>query len=104
MSGWDEGAIYYSDQAQSLGDGDGSGDHAGGATSGTAATNHSVLLKFKEFIRSFETSKNVFPYRESLLNNPRYLLVNLEDLLAFDADLPSKLRSAPADFLPLVKP
>ncbi|XP_062078304.1 DNA replication licensing factor MCM5 [Humulus lupulus] len=98
MSGWDEGAIYYSDQAQSLGDGSGGlGDHAAGGN----ATNHSVLLKFKEFIRSFETDKNVFPYRESLLHNSKFLLVDLEDLHSFDSDLPAKLRSAPADFLPL---
>ncbi|PON81283.1 DNA replication licensing factor Mcm [Trema orientale] len=98
MSGWDEGAVYYSDQAQSLGDGsNGLGDHAAAGS----ATNHSVLLKFKEFIRSFETDKNVFPYRESLLHNSKFLLVDLEDLHAFDADLPAKLRSSPADLLPL---
>ena len=97
MSGWDEGAVFYSDQAQSLGGGEGHGDH-----SSAAASNHSIQLKFKEFIRSFETSKNVFPYRESLLHNPKFLLLDLEDLHAFDADLPSKLRSSPADILPLV--
>ncbi|KAL5547659.1 hypothetical protein UlMin_002890 [Ulmus minor] len=95
MSGWDEGAIYYSDQAQSLGDG------SGGLADQSASTNHSILQKFKEFIRSFETDKNVFPYRESLLHNAKHLLVDLEDLHAFDADLPPKLRSSPADYLPL---
>ncbi|XP_022938156.1 DNA replication licensing factor MCM5 [Cucurbita moschata] len=98
MSGWDEGGIYYSDQAQSLGDGTGFG------RSGVVdekATHHSVLRKFKEFIRGFEVEKNVFPYRESLLHNPKFLRVDMEDVHAFDSDLPAKLRSAPADFLPL---
>ncbi|KAH7546229.1 hypothetical protein FEM48_Zijuj01G0178300 [Ziziphus jujuba var. spinosa] len=97
MSGWDEGAIYYSDQAQSLG-GDGSG---GTGDSSASASHHSVLQKFKEFLRNFGADKNVFPYRESLKSNSKYLIVDLEDLHAFDADLPAKLRSAPADYLPL---
>lgn len=97
MSGWDEGAIYYSDQAQSLG-----GDSGDPGSNAAAATRHSALQKFKEFIRSFETQKNVFSYRESLLHNPKYLLVDIEDLDAFDADLVAKLRNSPADYLPLV--
>ncbi|PQP97423.1 DNA replication licensing factor MCM5 [Prunus yedoensis var. nudiflora] len=96
MSGWDEGAIYYSDQAQSLG-----GDSGDPGSNAAAATRHSALQKFKEFIRSFETQKNVFSYRESLLHNPKYLLVDIEDLDAFDADLVAKLRNSPADYLPL---
>lgn len=98
MSGWDEGAIYYSDQAQSLG-GDGSG---GLGDSSASASHHSVLQKLKEFLRNFGADKNAFPYRESLKSNSKYLLVDLEDLHAFDADLPAKLRSSPADYLPLV--
>ncbi|KAJ0089696.1 hypothetical protein Patl1_14810 [Pistacia atlantica] len=39
---------------------------------------HSVQIKFKEFIRNFEKEKNVFPYRESLIENPKFLLVHLE--------------------------
>ena len=96
MSGWDEGAVYYSDQAQFPRGGAGAGDPE------TTATRHSVLRKFKEFIRGFESEKNVFPYRESLVHIPTYLRVDMEDLHAFDADLPAKLRSSPADFLPLV--
>ncbi|CAN6699887.1 unnamed protein product [Malus baccata var. baccata] len=96
MSGWDEGAIYYSDQAQSLG-----GDGGDAGSNAAAATRHSVLQKFKEFIRSFETQKNVFSYRESLLHNAKYLLVDIEDLDSFDADLVAKLRYAPSDYLPL---
>ncbi|KAM5548132.1 DNA replication licensing factor MCM5 [Rosa sericea] len=99
MSGWDEGAVYYSDQAQSLG---GDTDDPG-SNAAAAASRHSVLQKFKEFIRNFETqsSTNVFPYRESLLHNPKHLVVDMEDLGDFDSDLPAKLRSAPADYLPL---
>lgn len=95
MSGWDEGAVYYSDQAHSW-------DDRGGDTANATADNHTILQKFKEFIRNFETEKNVFPYRESLVHNPKFLLVDMEDLDAFDADLPAKLRSNPADYLPLV--
>jgi DNA replication licensing factor MCM5 len=97
MSGWDEGAVYYSDQAHSWRGGNG-GEHA----DAEAASRHSVLQKFKEFIRGFETDKNVFPYRESLVHNPKSLLVDMEELDAFDPDVPSLLRSAPADYLPLV--
>ncbi|KAF2613172.1 hypothetical protein F2Q70_00010453 [Brassica cretica] len=90
MSGWDEGAVYYSDQPQF-------------PEAGDAATvsPHAVMTKFKEFIRTFEIGQNCFPYREALLDNPKRLLVHLEDLLAFDSDLPSLIRSAPADFLPV---
>lgn len=93
MSGWDEGAVYYSDQPQFPEAGD------------TATVSpHAVLTKFKEFIRNFEIEQNCFPYREALLDNPKRLVVHLEDLLAFDSDLPSLIRSAPADFLPVVWP
>lgn len=94
MSGWDEGAVYYSDQAQF--------PESGSDASAAAPSRHTILQKFKEFIRNFESKSNVFPYRESLVHNPRSLLVHLEDLLAFDAELPSLLRSSPADYLPLV--
>jgi DNA replication licensing factor MCM5 len=90
MSGWDEGAVYYSDQPQF-------------PEAGDAATisPHAVLTKFKEFIRNFEIEQNCFPYREALLDNPKRLVVHLEDLLSFDSDLPSLIRSAPADYLPV---
>ncbi|KAF5742059.1 DNA replication licensing factor MCM5 [Tripterygium wilfordii] len=91
MSGWDEGAVYYSDQAQ----------FPESAAEAAANSRHGILCKFKEFIRNFESLKNVFPYRESIIHNPKYLLVDLEHLLAFDPDLPSLLRSSPADYLPL---
>ncbi|GLT25412.1 hypothetical protein SLA2020_005430 [Shorea laevis] len=94
MSGWDEGGVYYSDQAQFP---DGSPE----AEAASAASRHSILQKFKEFIRNFETERNVFPYRESLVNNPKFLVIHLEDLLSFDSDLPSLLRSSPSDYLPL---
>ncbi|KAL5774849.1 hypothetical protein ACOSP7_012406 [Xanthoceras sorbifolium] len=95
MSGWDEGAVFYSDQAQFP------EDATGATAAGEASRRHSVQMKLKEFIRNFEKEKNVFPYRESLIQNPNFLLVHLEDLLSFDADLPALLRSAPADYLPL---
>lgn len=94
MSGWDEGGVYYSDQAHSW-------DDAGLTESEAGASNHSLLQKFKEFIRNFETGNNYFPYRESLLKDPSFLLVDFEYLGTFDDALPGKLRANPADFLPL---
>lgn len=102
MSGWDEGAIHYSDQAQFP-------HGAAGETEqdqGAAASRHVILRKFQEFIRNFphKSRPNVYPYREALLENPKYLLVNMSDLLAYERDqtLPELLRQNPADYLPLV--
>eukprot|EP00253_Pinus_taeda_P000575 PITA_00575 len=91
MSGWDEGPIFYSDQAQFP---RGDPDHG-------ALTRHSALRKFKEFIRSFNGVKGDFPYREGLVHNPKFLPVAIEDIDSFDAELSEKVRKAPADFLPL---
>ncbi|CAM8931366.1 unnamed protein product [Rhodiola kirilowii] len=93
MSGWDEGGVYYSDQAQFPRGGNGDPE--------ANESRHSAFLKFKEFIRGFEIDKNVYPYRESLVQNPKFLLVDMEDLDAFDPDLPAKLRTSPTDYLPL---
>ncbi|KAK2993662.1 hypothetical protein RJ640_009477 [Escallonia rubra] len=99
MSGWDEGAIFYSDQAQFPRGGGGAGDPE------QAASRHTVLRKFKEFIRNFarQSQPNVFPYRESLVQNPRHLLIHLADLLNYDKDqdLRDLLRKNPSDYLPL---
>ncbi|GLJ43023.1 hypothetical protein SUGI_0892890 [Cryptomeria japonica] len=91
MSGWDEGSIFYSDQAQFP-----RGDPDQGAL-----TRHSALRKFKEFIRSYNGEKGDYPYRESLIHNPKFLLVSMEDIDSFDGDLSEKIRKSPADFLPL---
>ncbi|XP_060171897.1 DNA replication licensing factor MCM5 [Lycium barbarum] len=98
MSGWDEGAVYYSDQAQF--------PHGGGAAAEDGgASRHVILRKFKEFIRNFpdKSQANVFPYREALLENQNYLIINLSDLLSYERDqtLPELLRQNPADYLPL---
>lgn len=97
MSGWDEGGVYYSDQAQFP---------TVGGEQGEKANRHEALQKFKEFIRNFQhkSQPNVFPYREALLSNPKYLLVNLADLISYDPDqnLPQFIRQNPADYLPLV--
>lgn len=42
-------------------------------------------------------------FREGLVHNPKFLLVAIEDIDSFDAELSEKVRKAPADFLPLVK-
>lgn len=102
MSGWDEGAIYYSDQAQ-FPHGGGSGDAGHGSPS--VKSRHVILQKFKEFIRNFphKSQPNLFPYREALLENPKFLIINLSDLLSYERDqtLPELLRQNPADYLPL---
>ncbi|CAA3005115.1 DNA replication licensing factor MCM5 [Olea europaea subsp. europaea] len=99
MSGWDEGEIYYSDQAQFPPGGGSSGDQAHGTS------RHVALQKFKEFLRNFQckTQPNVFPYREALVADHKCLLINLADLISYDSDqtLPQLLRQNPADYLPL---
>ncbi|GJM87138.1 hypothetical protein PR202_ga03063 [Eleusine coracana subsp. coracana] len=92
MSGWDEGAVFYSDQAQFPGPG---GDPT------TDLTRHSALRKFKEFLRGFTGPTGDFPYRESLVHNRDHVTVAIEDLDAFDAELSDKIRKSPADYLPL---
>ncbi|XP_008784797.2 DNA replication licensing factor MCM5 [Phoenix dactylifera] len=92
MSGWDEGAVFYSDQAQFP---------RGGDPDQGSLTRHSALRKFKEFIRGFNGDKGDFPYRESLVHNTDHLTVAMEDLDAFDAVLSDKIRKSPAEYLPL---
>ncbi|KQK01163.1 DNA replication licensing factor MCM5 [Brachypodium distachyon] len=92
MSGWDEGAVFYSDQAQFP---------RGGDPGGAEITRHSALRKFKEFLRGFTGPTGDFPYRESLVHNRDHVTVAIEDLDAFDAELADKIRKAPADYLPL---
>ncbi|KAL7190947.1 hypothetical protein ACSBR2_023090 [Camellia fascicularis] len=100
MSGWDEGAIFYSDQAQFPRGGGGGG--GGGGDPEQAASRHTILRKFKEFIRSYarKDHPNVFLYRESLVQNPKFLQVDLADLCKYD-NLDELLRNSPADYLPL---
>jgi DNA replication licensing factor MCM5 len=94
MSGWDEGAVFYSDQAQFPRGGPG-GDPA------ADLSRHSALRKFKEFLRGFTGPTGDFPYRESLVHNRDHVTVAIEDLDAFDAELSDKIRKSPADYLPL---
>eukprot|EP00249_Psilotum_nudum_P028869 c38848_g1_i1 orf=883-3066(-) len=91
MSGWDEGTIFYSDQAHFP---------AGDPDQGSL-TRHTAQRKFKEFIRSYHGPKGDFSYRESLLHNPHYLPVAMEDLDFYDGELSEKIRRTPADYLPL---
>ncbi|KAF3679863.1 DNA replication licensing factor MCM5 [Capsicum annuum] len=104
MSGWDEGAVYYSDQAQFPHGGGGAAGGGGDGENG-GVSRHVILRKFKEFIRNFpdKSQPNVFPYREALVENQNYLVVNLSDLLSYERDqtLPELLRQNPADYLPL---
>uniref|UniRef100_A0A0E0CSL0 DNA replication licensing factor MCM5 n=1 Tax=Oryza meridionalis TaxID=40149 RepID=A0A0E0CSL0_9ORYZ len=94
MSGWDEGAVFYSDQAQFPRGGPGGDPSAD-------LTRHSALRKFKEFLRGFTGPTGDFPYRESLVHNRDHVTVAIEDLDAFDAELSDKIRKSPADYLPL---
>ncbi|KAM3244678.1 hypothetical protein ACQJBY_056158 [Aegilops geniculata] len=91
MSGWDEGAVFYSDQAQ----------FPQGDPAAADITRHSALRKFKEFLRGFTGPTGDFPYRESLVHNRDHVTVAIEDLDAFDAELADRIRKAPADYLPL---
>ncbi|KAG6499285.1 hypothetical protein ZIOFF_039042 [Zingiber officinale] len=93
MSGWDEGAVFYSDQAQF--------PRGGGDPDQGSITRHTALRKFKEFLRGFHGQKGDFPYRESLVHNPDHLTVAMEDLDDFDTVLSDKIRKLPADYLPL---
>ncbi|RLN09616.1 DNA replication licensing factor MCM5 [Panicum miliaceum] len=95
MSGWDEGAVFYSDQAQFPRGG------PGGDPAGADLSRHSALRKFKEFLRGFTGPTGDFPYRESLVHNRDHVTVAIEDLDAFDAELSDKIRKSPADYLPL---
>jgi len=63
MSGWDEGAVFYSDQAQFPRGGPG-GDPA------ADLTRHSALRKFKEFLRGFTGPTGDFPYRYAPHHSP----------------------------------
>ncbi|XP_024528637.1 DNA replication licensing factor MCM5 [Selaginella moellendorffii] len=92
MSGWDEGAVFYSDQAQ-YPEQDGSPE----------VTRHSAQRKFKEFFRSYSHPDGSFTYRESLLHNPKSVEVSIEDLHFFDGDLAEKVRNFPTDYLPLLE-
>lgn len=60
--------------------------------------------KFKQFIRQFENDEGEFPYREQLKahydQGDYYLLVDLDDLYAFDPDLRDDFRQSPARYLP----
>ncbi|KAF5193688.1 Dna helicase [Thalictrum thalictroides] len=88
MSGWDEGAVFYSEQAQfPHGGGDGE-DHS-------AANRHSILVKMKEMIRNPD-----FHFRERLLQNSKYLCVDMKDLLS-ESQIIDLLRNSPSDYLPL---
>ncbi|KAF0921118.1 hypothetical protein E2562_038651 [Oryza meyeriana var. granulata] len=76
MSGWDEGAVFYSDQAQFP-------RGAPGGDPSSDITRHSALRN------------------ESLVHNRDHVTVAIEDLDAFDAELSDKIRKSPADYLPL---
>lgn len=91
MSGWDEGTVFYSDQAR----------FPGGDPDQGSLTRHTAQRKFKEFIRSYQGLKGDFPYRESLLHNTNFLQVAMEDLDYYDGDLSEKIRRTPADYMPL---
>jgi DNA replication licensing factor MCM5 len=53
MAGWDEGTVFYSDQAR----------FPGGDPDEGSLTRHTAQRKFKEFIRSYQGIKGDFPYR-----------------------------------------
>lgn len=57
-----------------------------------------LLSAQMECIRSY-----LIDCSESLVHNPDYLTIAMEDMDAFDAELADKIRKLPADYLPLVR-
>lgn len=62
------------------------------------------MSKFRQFIRTYVDDKQQFIYRDQLRANyaqgDQVLNVDLNDLLSFDSELHSVLRSRPAEYLP----
>jgi len=90
MSGWDEGGVFYSDPIP------------GGNNRESAASDAKRL--FYDFIRNFRDN-NAYTYRDQLRRhynlNTDFLEVELDDLIAFNADLANKLQTQPAEFMPM---
>ncbi|KAK2080399.1 hypothetical protein QBZ16_000252 [Prototheca wickerhamii] len=97
MSGFDEGALYYSDQ-QFI--------SVGRDDERTTLTQQQALTKFGEFIRTFQVDNksSSFPYADQLARNPTRLRIDLAHLAhpVYGApDLASALMESPGEFLPL---
>lgn len=64
-----------------------------------------VKRKLKAFIRNFQVNQRL-PYREQLTNNYSlgvyFIDVRIEDLMAFDDKLTTKIQEDPAFYIPLV--
>ena len=94
MSGWDAGAITYSNQELVAGD----------APDSTQLTRQSVKHRFREFIRNFRQGNN-FLYRNQLLQRWRkrdfHMTVDLQDVLSYDSELNDLIQRSPNDYVPL---
>ncbi|CAI8016498.1 DNA replication licensing factor mcm5 [Geodia barretti] len=94
MAGFDDPGVFYSEPFFSE-----------DVTEDGEISRTSAVRRFKEFIKTFLDHENVYSYREQLkkrYNLRQYkLLVVMEDLASFDAQLADRLTRLPADYLPL---
>ncbi|KAK9810367.1 hypothetical protein WJX72_009530 [[Myrmecia] bisecta] len=95
MAGFDEGAVYYTDQ---------------NVTSDRPQFSRGEAQnKFGVFLRSFNSAHGgiqnteVYKYSDALLKDKKKLRVDLQDVKSWDADLGAQLETNPAEFLPLLE-
>ncbi|CAH8839460.1 unnamed protein product [Trichobilharzia szidati] len=93
MSGFDQGAVYYSDSLfQHTGDQD------------NLANLQFAKRKFKDFIRQFNDGGFDFKYRDQIKKNyglkKSFIVVKLKDLNNYDSSLTQELTHHPGEYLP----
>lgn len=92
MSGFDLGAVYYSDSLFNQTE----------EPDNVVNLNH-AKKKFKEFVRQFNEGGLSFKYRDQLKKNytlqKHFIVINLKDLNNFDSSLTQELVARPADYL-----
>lgn len=91
MSGWDEGRTFVSDPIP-------------GGNHGNPHSNAKRL--FTEFIYKFREN-NAFIYRDQLRRHYNLMIdtleIELDDLIAFNAELANKLQNQPTEYMPMVE-
>ncbi|KAK9810736.1 hypothetical protein WJX73_003912 [Symbiochloris irregularis] len=96
MSGFDEGRVYTSETLP----GEGQAEQRGGRISRAEAG-----LKFAEFLRNFHSTGQVQrrKYGDALLENKKYVRVDLQDLNQFDTELGRCLTEWPDEYFPVLE-
>ena len=100
MAGYDQGAVYFSEQGAQFGE-----EEAPGVVKAHAAR------KFADFLRNFRDDPTTgrpdgeTVYRDQLDADPppKTLTVCLDDLIKHDAELAALLRKFPGDYIPLAR-